>query len=93
MIGMAWRFVRAMLRFQWAKWRGYETIAPVGVQEYRNTQCEKCAYDQGGQCALCDCLVLAKTMMAQEKCPVGRWSRVWIKRKMRRTDVFRRLFY
>jgi hypothetical protein len=81
MIGMAWRFLMAMARFQWAKWKGYETLAPAASQEYRNQKCGICPNNFGGQCGLCDCLILAKTMMAQEECPIGIWSRVWVKRK------------
>jgi len=81
MIGMAWRFIKAMLRYQWAKQRGYETLAPAAAQAFRNYECDQCVFNNEGQCALCDCLILAKTMMAQESCPAGRWSQVWIKRK------------
>jgi hypothetical protein len=81
MIGMAWRFIKAMARFQWAKHRGYETLAPAASQAFRNHECDHCVYNSEGQCELCDCLILAKTMLAQEECPAGKWSRVWIKRK------------
>ena len=81
MIGMAWRFIKAMARFQWAKQAGYETIAPAGGQAFRNAHCNICPNNEGGQCKRCDCLILAKTMMAQEECPIGLWHRIWIKRE------------
>lgn len=69
-----------MARFKWAKWNNYETIAPEGVQLFRTHQCEACDFNDEGQCQRCQCLILAKAMMAQERCPVGKWSRVWIKK-------------
>ena len=80
MIQMVWRFVRSMLRHQWAKQRGYLVLAPNGVMAYRHSHCATCKFNDEGQCSRCDCLILAKTMMALEKCPDGRWSAVWIKK-------------
>jgi hypothetical protein len=81
MILMAWRFIKAMARLKLAKWRGYETIAPAAVQAFRNRTCDRCQYNEEGVCHRCSCLIMAKTMLAQERCPIGLWSRVWIKRK------------
>lgn len=52
-----------------------------GVQAWRNRKCETCKFNDEGQCALCDCLILAKVMMSLEKCPDGRWFPVWIKKR------------
>jgi hypothetical protein len=81
MIRMAWKFIRSMLRHQWAKWVGYEIIAPAASQASRNRKCEICPYNEEGQCHRCQCLIVAKTMMALEECPIGLWHRVWIRRK------------
>lgn len=81
MIGMAWKFLRSMIRHQWAKWRGYEVIAPFGIQKWRNRKCEVCPFNEEGQCAKCKCLVISKTMMSLERCPIRIWSPVWIRRK------------
>lgn len=89
MIRMVWKFVRAMVRHQWAKWRGYMVLAPGGIEAFRATQCSRCEHNDEGQCKLCKCLVISKTVMALERCPVGKWSPVWIKRKTtRRRKVF-----
>jgi len=69
-----------MIRHQWAKWCGYLVIAPSGVQAWRNRKCNACPFNNDGQCVKCDCLILAKAMMALERCPVRLWSPVWIKR-------------
>jgi hypothetical protein len=70
-----------MVRHQWAKWRGFSVLAPPGVQAWRNLKCGKCPFNEEGQCVKCDCLVLAKTMMALERCPVRLWSPVWFRVK------------
>lgn len=71
-----------MARVQWARLCGYEVIAPGGVQAYRTTRCDRCLYNDEGICVQCDCLIEAKTILATEHCPVGKWSAVWIKRKI-----------
>ncbi len=81
MIKMAWKFFVAMARHQWAKWQGYEVLAPVGIHAWRDRQCQSCEFNNEGQCMKCKCLVLSKTVMALEKCPVRKWNPVWIKRK------------
>ena len=73
-------FIRSMFRHGWANVRGYHVIASPGVQEYRFKQCRKCEHNDEGQCQLCSCLVLAKTIMAMETCPDRRWSAEWKKR-------------
>ena len=81
MISMAWKFLWSMARHQWAKLRGFEVIAPYGIQAWRTRKCSFCPYNEEGQCHRCQCLILAKTMMALERCPIRLWNRVWIKRK------------
>lgn len=88
MIWMALKFVRSMLRHQWARWRGYEVIAPYGIQVWRNRKCDKCKFNFEGQCLKCKCLVLSKTMMALERCPIRLWNPVWVRRKSRQNPFF-----
>jgi hypothetical protein len=75
------RFAVAYWRAKLATWQGYEAIAPVDVQTWRTRRCEMCDFFQDGACQKCGCSVFAKTMMATEKCPVGRWNRVWIRKQ------------
>ena len=82
MIKMAWHFLVSMIRHWWAKNLGYEIFAPPAAQAFRNNKCGLCPYNEAGQCHRCHCLILSKTMMALEECPIGLWHRVWIKRKM-----------
>lgn len=79
-IKMMVRFVAAMCRVKWAKFRGYEVIAPPGIQAFRARQCKKCAFFEDGMCLRCKCLIFAKAMLTVEECPIGLWSRVWIKK-------------
>lgn len=80
MIVTFWHFFTAWVRVQWAQSRGYRTIAPGPVQDRREALCATCDFFNEGVCSACGCLVLSKTMLATEKCPKGRWNRVWIKR-------------
>jgi len=79
MIKMAWKFLVAMIIHQWAKWRGYEIFTPPGPLQYRDQQCHLCEENEEGQCRICKCLTLSKTLMALEDCPQGFWHRVWLK--------------
>lgn len=88
MIAMTLKFVRSMVRHQLAKWCGYEVIAPLGVLTWRNRKCEKCRFNEEGQCVKCKCLVLSKTMMALERCPIRLWNPVWIKKKIKTRESF-----
>ena len=82
MIKMAWHFVVSMARHWWAKKQGYEVFAPPANQGYRTGVCGGCPNNEDGQCKKCNCLILSKTMMALEECPIRLWPRVWIKRKI-----------
>lgn len=81
MIGMVWKFARSMARHQWAKWRGYEVIAPVGIQAWRTRKCDVCPHNLEGQCLKCKCLILSKVMMALERCPIRQWNPVWVRKR------------
>lgn len=80
MIMMAFRFIKSMARHQWAKWLGYKTVAPYGIQAWRMRKCDRCEFNDEGQCSKCKCLTIAKCMMALERCPVRKWNPVWVRR-------------
>jgi hypothetical protein len=77
---MILHFFWAMVLYQWAKHRGYEIIAAPWVQDYRTGFCKSCPHFKDGQCQKCGCLVESKVMLNTEQCPLGMWSRRWIKR-------------
>lgn len=81
MIIMFARFIGAYFWVRWAKLRGYEVLASPAAQERRNSMCASCDFFKDGLCSECGCLTVAKTMLATEKCPVGRWGRVWLRKK------------
>jgi hypothetical protein len=81
MMNMAWKFFVAMIRHKLAQWRGYEVLTPKAQLAYRDSRCAGCCFNEEGQCSMCKCLTLSKTVMALEECPIGLWHRVWIKRK------------
>lgn len=80
MIKMAWKFFMAMARHKFAHWRGYDIFTPRAALEYRDAQCAPCKYNAEGQCELCKCLTISKTILALEECPDHRWHRVWVKK-------------
>ena len=88
MIAMALKFIRSMARHQWAKWCGYLVIAPPGVQDWRTRKCDRCQFNEEGQCQKCKCLVISKIVMALERCPIRQWNPVWIRRKARTERSF-----
>lgn len=89
MIRLAWRFICAMARHQWAHWKGWEVFASDSVQDARSVVCGHCRFNEDGQCSVCKCLILSKTIMALEKCPRGYWPRVWVRKKIGRKGQFR----
>ena len=62
--------------------------APKEVIRFRRDVCRKCDHSEkrrvrGGplgitslsQCQVCSCFIVAKTKLASEKCPLGKWDR------------------
>lgn len=74
-------FFMAWARTQWAKTRGYQVLAPIKDQLGREISCRCCEFYKDGECQQCGCLIMSKTMLTMEKCPVGRWGRLWLKKK------------
>lgn len=73
-------FFAAWARNKWWKLKGWEPLTPVHWLHTRNARCEICVLNQDGVCSACGCLVMAKTLLASEKCPKGFWSRIRIKK-------------
>lgn len=83
-MSLFWNFFKAWARVQWAKVRGYEVLASPFVAQVRfDGGCRDCPLFDGAQCTICHCLAQAKVMIASERCPIGTWGPVWIKRKRR----------
>ena len=81
---MPFTFVAAMCRTGWARLRGYEVLATRTEQEIRELICDGCPFFDGEQCEVCGCLIMAKTALATEKCPKGKWPRIWRKKRLAR---------
>lgn len=73
-------FVFAALRHYYAKLFGYKVLASPLVQYDRLGHCIKCPYYDEGTCNKCGCLVISKSMLNTEQCPIKTWRRVWVKR-------------
>lgn len=74
----------AFARGVWAKLRGYEVLATREEQCQREMICEECPFFDGFQCDACGCIVVAKTSITTEKCPKGKWGRIWRKKEIAR---------
>lgn len=72
-------FIRSYFLNRLASWTGHETLTPRHILLGRNKMCEGCDFFQEGLCMKCGCLVLSKTLLTTEKCPIGKWGPVWIK--------------
>ena len=71
--------LKSWIIHEWADFTGHETIASAETQISRQNQCDLCVHvsEGGWMCNLCGCLLVAKRSMAQERCPMGKWERVW----------------
>lgn len=87
MIMLFLTFVKAFFLNQYAKWYGYDPIAPAHVITGRGRMCEGCDFAKEGVCGKCGCLIMAKVMLATEKCPVGKWKRVWLPKQRREETI------
>lgn len=59
---------------------GWETMASFRNQRERDAICQSCPSYSDGICQKCGCLTLAKQSLALEKCPDGKWGRIWRKK-------------
>jgi len=53
---------------------GNPLFASKETAEARWKTCEGCEYRNGNTCSLCGCGLKAKTQLASQSCPAGRWS-------------------
>lgn len=72
-------FLAAFAMSTWASLRGYKTLVSPELQKVRYRRCKRCICYQEGICTQCGCLIEAKILLATEKCPLGKWRRVWVK--------------
>ena len=73
-------FIKAFVRVQVARLRGYEVLSDPFVAGRRWNTCQVCPFFDGAQCEACCCMAEAKTVIAVEKCPKGYWDAVWRKK-------------
>lgn len=48
-------------------------LVDSSTKKKRLSVCHGCEYLSDMQCSVCECFVLAKTMLASESCPKGKW--------------------
>jgi hypothetical protein len=76
------RSLWALFRLAWARLRGYLMLVSEDEWEGRLDECMRCPFLDGQQCGKCHCFVEAKTWVATESCPQGRWPAIWVKKKL-----------
>jgi len=68
------RFAKSMLRTAILKIAGVRATVPFDVHGARLLFCECCPSNDSGQCQECSCLVIPKTWLIHERCPLGYWD-------------------
>jgi hypothetical protein len=48
-------------------------LVDTSTKKKRLSVCNECEYRSGMQCSVCECFLLAKTMLASESCPKEKW--------------------
>ncbi len=48
-------------------------LVDSSTKKKRLSVCDQCEYRSDMQCSVCECFILAKTMLASESCPKGKW--------------------
>ena len=73
MDGTASNAVDALARVVRAAARGEAVLVPVELRARRRLLCTFCTSVAAGRCRECGCFVAAKSALATERCPKGRW--------------------
>jgi tetratricopeptide (TPR) repeat protein len=69
LLRMALSATKAMAGFAGS---GFKT-APIETQRQRLQTCAVCEHHTGVRCKICGCFTNAKSRMAHENCPIGKW--------------------
>lgn len=69
LLRMAFTAVKAMAKFIGS---GGKTVT-AEIRQKRLQTCAACTHHTGMRCRLCGCFTSAKTWMAHEECPIGKW--------------------
>lgn len=72
------RFLSAMWGSAVWWWHGYDVIAEPEEASAREEICVQCPRfnHRYGTCRECGCLVIAKSLLLRESCPIGQWSAI-----------------
>lgn len=81
-MNLFWNFFKAWAVTTWARWHGYQILAPPAAVKRRDEICKGCDYYNDGICGACGCLLVAKSILSTEKCPKGKWGRIWIQKSL-----------
>jgi len=66
-------FVGAAGRIAKAAIKGDQMLVDSLIKNKRLDICKTCEHNAGNQCDICECLIIAKTILATETCPKGKW--------------------
>ena len=70
------RFFRALWHAALYLASGRPVIVPREVMRSREEECRRCRFRDDIWCRKCHCLLGAKTKLASEECPDGRWKKL-----------------
>lgn len=66
-------FVSAVGRVASATMNQDPVLVDSSVKRKRLDICKICEHNVSNQCNICECLVIAKAILATENCPKGKW--------------------
>lgn len=76
-----------MVRSAYSWLFGFDVLANDNEEMDRWRCCLNCPHRKPipgvsdmGQCQICSCLIEFKVKLASEKCPIGKWKRIWRRR-------------
>jgi hypothetical protein len=72
----------AIVRSIIIRFTGHRVLTTIEDRNARMDTCDACEEQTDeGQCRVCTCYCLAKASLTMERCPRGKWERVWQKRR------------
>lgn len=68
------RFAKALIRAVYYKLLRKPLLADDNKELERKRICDECFNNDKNTCLICGCNIQLKTMIANEICPIGKWS-------------------
>lgn len=69
-------FIKFLGEFLWSVIRRRKMLASPELKLARRGICAVCPHNVNGQCQLCECLIVSKSLFLFERCPDNRWPNI-----------------